>query len=63
MQLNESRGPALFPSRKCYINARKIDKKKLIRQKACALVNNCFIRIRLFSPNRMYGVHMGYPIN
>ena len=26
MQLNESRRPALFPSRKCYINERKIDK-------------------------------------
>ena len=26
MQLNESRRPALFPSRKCYINVRKIDK-------------------------------------
>ena len=26
MQLNEYRGPALFPSRKCYINVRKIDK-------------------------------------
>ena len=26
MQLNESRRSALFPSRKCYINVRKIDK-------------------------------------
>ena len=26
MQLNESRRPALFPSRKCYINVSKIDK-------------------------------------
>ena len=26
MHLNESTRPALFPSRKCYINVRKIDK-------------------------------------
>ena len=30
--------------------------KILARQKARALVNNCFFRIRLFSPTRMHGV-------
>ena len=31
------------------------------RQKARALVNNCLFRIRLFSPNRMYGVWLFWP--
>ena len=62
MQLNESRRPALFPSRKCYINVRKRD-KNTHPLKGTRSGKQLFFRIRLFSPNRMLRLAMLNPIS
>ena len=58
MQLIKSRRPALFPSRNCYIKLRKID-KNTHPPKVTRSGKQLFFRIRLISPNRMYGVIPG----